>query len=189
MNGLILAAGRGSRLGSLTDEGPKCLIEVNGRSLLSRQVDALKRAGVDSPKVVTGWKSERVRALGYETIENTEWDRTSMVGSLTTARDVLLRDVTLVSYGDIIYGASTAGRLAKSPHPLAISYDPDWLSLWSKRFANPLDDAETFSIDGARYYSRNWRTSAIAGRSGWPVHGPNSLHSSSLAGSRTDNRG
>ena len=149
MNGLILAAGRGSRLGSLTDEGPKCLIEVNGRSLLSRQVDALKRAGVDSPRIVTGWKSERVRALGYETIENTEWDQTSMVGSLTTARDVLLRDVTLVSYGDIIYGASTVGRLAKSPHSLAISYDPDWLSLWSKRFANPLDDAETFSIDGA----------------------------------------
>ena len=48
MHGLILAAGRGSRMGVLGDERPKCLVELEGRPLLERQVAALRRGGADS---------------------------------------------------------------------------------------------------------------------------------------------
>ena len=44
MKAIILSAGQGSRLGHLTDDRPKCLIEFGGRSLLDRQLDALDRA-------------------------------------------------------------------------------------------------------------------------------------------------
>ena len=62
MKAIILSAGQGSRLGHLTDDRPKCLIEFNGRSLLDRQLDTLAANGVDEAVVVTGFHDELVNA-------------------------------------------------------------------------------------------------------------------------------
>jgi len=55
---IILSAGQGSRLGHLTDDRPKCLIEFNGRTLLDRQLDALAANGVEEAVVVTGFRDD-----------------------------------------------------------------------------------------------------------------------------------
>lgn len=52
MKVLILAAGHGNKLRPLTDEMPKCMIEVNGKSIIDRQLDAIRACGAR-----TGWKS------------------------------------------------------------------------------------------------------------------------------------
>ena len=62
MKAIILSAGQGSRLGHLTDDKPKCLIEFNGRSLLDRQLDALAANGVSEAVIVTGFHDELVNA-------------------------------------------------------------------------------------------------------------------------------
>ena len=46
MKGIILAAGRGSRMGVLTDERPKCLTVLAGRTLLEWQIEAMRKAGI-----------------------------------------------------------------------------------------------------------------------------------------------
>ena len=46
MRAIILAAGRGSRMKALTSDKPKCLVELRGRSLLERQLEALRGGGV-----------------------------------------------------------------------------------------------------------------------------------------------
>jgi choline kinase len=71
-----------------------------------------------------------------------------MVESLAAADAWLSEQPVLVSYGDIVYGATAVRRLAESTAPLAIAYDPDWEALWRSRFDRPLDDAETFLLDG-----------------------------------------
>lgn len=147
MRGLVLAAGRGSRLGPFTTDRPKCLVELAGSTLLDRQVAALRAAGAREVGVVTGWHSEAVEATGLPTFHNPRWASTTMVGSLATAREWLLDEPLLVCYGDIIYSAATAAKLAAQDAPLAIAYDPDWEPLWRKRFDRPLDDAETFTLD------------------------------------------
>jgi L-glutamine-phosphate cytidylyltransferase len=146
MRGLVLAAGRGSRLGPFTTDRPKCLVELAGSTLLERQVAALRAAGAREVGVATGWHSEAVQATGLPTFHNPRWASTTMVGSLATAREWLLDEPLLAGYGDIIYGAATASSLAAQDAPLAIAYDPDWESLWRKRFSRPLDDAETFAL-------------------------------------------
>src|SRR6476619_8338112 len=63
MKAIILSAGQGSRLGHLTDDRPKCLIEFGGRSLLDRQLDTLAANGVDEVVVVTGFRDDQIEAV------------------------------------------------------------------------------------------------------------------------------
>lgn len=148
MNAVILTAGRGSRLGSLTDECPKCLVRLGGRTLLEWQLEALRGAGISRIAAVRGYCAERVRAPELMTFENPRWAEANMVASLRCASDWLSVDPCLVCYGDIVYSASTVKTLAQSTADLAIAYDVNWLRLWQARFADPLSDAETFVLDG-----------------------------------------
>ncbi len=151
MKALILAAGRGSRLGGYTADRPKCLVDLDGRTLLERQVAALRAAGADEVGVVTGWCADAVRDTGLPTFHNPRWADSTMVESLAAAHNWLATASVLVSYGDIVYGATTALRLAESTAELAIAYDPHWESLWRSRFERPLDDAETFRLDDSGF--------------------------------------
>jgi NDP-sugar pyrophosphorylase family protein len=62
---IILAAGRGSRMNSLTEDLPKCLLEVVGKPLLQHQINALKTAGITDLLIVTGYKRESLQGTGY----------------------------------------------------------------------------------------------------------------------------
>ena len=55
----------------------------------------------------------------------------------------------IVSYADIFYRGDLIRGLAGAPGALVITYDRRWRELWTRRFADPLSDAETFRIDGA----------------------------------------
>jgi L-glutamine-phosphate cytidylyltransferase len=147
VQGLILAAGRGSRMPAYTRSGPKCLVSVGGGTLLERQVAALRSAGAARIAVVGGWQVDALHGRGVEVLHNPEWEATTMVASLCRADDRLAADTTLVSYGDIAFSPATARRLAACPAPLALAYDRDWHALWRRRFADPLEDAETFALD------------------------------------------
>jgi len=144
--GIILAAGRGSRLGGLTEAIPKCLVELGGMPLLEWQLRSLRAAGISRTVVVGGYRSELIEAYGVETLLNPRWRDTNMVASLLYARD-LIRGPVIVSYGDIVYGPEVVTVLAEESAHLAISHDQDWRSLWNARFDDPLLDAETFRLD------------------------------------------
>ncbi len=150
MKAIILAAGRGSRLQGLTDQKPKCLVELDGRPLLDYQLEALRNAGISEIGIVTGYRKETLGGRGLVEFHNPRWDRTNMVSSLACANQWLLEGPVIVSYSDIFYEPSAVISLIESRAELAITFDPNWLSLWSKRFKNPLEDAETFrlNIDG-----------------------------------------
>ena len=62
MIAMILAAGRGERLRPKTDTSPKALVEVAGRSLLERHLDAIKAAGIETVVINLGWLGEQIVA-------------------------------------------------------------------------------------------------------------------------------
>ena len=85
---VLLAAGRGSRLGSLTEETPKCLLPVAGRCLLDRQLDALNTAGVTDITVVAGFQAARVEshvAGRCRVIRNEVWATNNSVAAVHVA--------------------------------------------------------------------------------------------------------
>jgi len=67
-----------------------------------------------------------------------------MVYSMTQASEWLSADECIISYSDIFYTPDSIKRLMLANANLAITYDPNWLELWSRRFSDPLQDAETF---------------------------------------------
>jgi len=147
MKAIILAAGRGSRMKNLTDEKPKCLVELRGKPLLEWQLAALREAGVEDIAIVTGYKRELLVENGLVEFHNSRWAETNMVSSLACAEVWLQSEPCIVSYSDIFYDASAVESLLKSTASLAVTYDPHWLKLWEKRFSDPLLDAETFRIN------------------------------------------
>jgi choline kinase len=151
MRAVILAAGRGSRMGGLTEDRPKCLVKLGGRPLIDWQIAALAAAGIAEIGVVRGYRGERLAGHGARRFDNVRWAETNMVVSLLAAEEWLAAAPAVVSYADIVYGAATVRALIDAPPaPIAITYDPDWLWLWRQRFADPLSDAESFRIADGR---------------------------------------
>ena len=92
MRGIILAAGKGSRLNGTAGDKPKCLVEAGGVTLLERQIQALQHAGIEDITVVVGCQAERVRmrcghSVSY--VENARFAETNSLFSLWMARALL----------------------------------------------------------------------------------------------------
>lgn len=130
----------------LTDERPKCLVEVRGKSLLDRQLEALRTAGITEIAVVTGFKRELLADRGLVEFHNARWAETNMVSSMACAEDWMQVEPCIVSYSDIFYGPAAVRSLMTCEASLAVTYDPDWQALWTQRFGDPLLDAETFRL-------------------------------------------
>src|SRR6202050_1650897 len=149
MRAVILGAGRGSRMGHLADDRPKCFVELEGKPLIERQIAALRRGGVDEIGVVRGYRAEMIDFPGLSYFANERWAETNMVMSLAAASAWLRSGPVIASYADIFYRSELVRGLAGAPGELVISYDRAWRNLWTLRFADPLADAETFRINAA----------------------------------------
>lgn len=130
----------------LTDERPKCLVEVRGKALLDRQLEALRMAGITEIAVVTGYKRELLADRGLVEFYNARWAETNMVSSIVCAEDWLQVEPCIVSYSDIFYEPAAVRSLMTCGASLAVTYDPNWQALWTQRFGDPLLDAETFRL-------------------------------------------
>jgi len=151
MKAIILAAGRGRRMGALTDDRPKGLTKLGGLTLMERAIQSLREGGCTSIGIATGYRAELVAHLGDHAFHNAAWAQTNMVMTLAAARDWLTAEPVIISYSDIFYSAQTVAALIGAAAPIGIAYDPLWLALWSQRFTDPLSDAETFKRDTDGY--------------------------------------
>ncbi len=122
MQAVILAAGMGKRLGSLTQNSPKCMVKVNGISIIERTLYSLDKLGLNKIVIVTGYKedvlSRFVSGLKIKTeiefINNCEYDKTNNVYSFYLAKDVLIKDDTLLLESDIVFSDGLLSRLILS---------------------------------------------------------------------------
>jgi choline kinase len=146
MRAIILAAGRGSRLGVHTESQPKCLVELAGKSLIHWQHDALRSAGVEQIAVVRGYQAESLPTYFDAVFDNPRWSQTNMVTTLRCAAEWLATEPCLVAYSDIVYHPAILCALMRAEGPLAITYDRCWQALWQARFTEPLLDAESFQL-------------------------------------------
>ena len=105
MQGLILAAGRGSRMGNYHTGTPKCLLEVGGRHLIEHQLESLAEAGVAPVAAVVGYSSDEVRrVLGIraDCLYNARWETTNSIYSFWLARD-WIKGPVLILNSDVLF--------------------------------------------------------------------------------------
>jgi len=152
LRALILAAGEGSRLKPLTNDRPKVMVELNGRSILDRQVAVLNSLGITDIALATGFSSHCFAELGLPTFDNANWERTNMVASMFNAADFLDagQEDIIVAYGDIVYEQRVLAKLLESDSSVAITSDTQWKKYWALRTNDIFGDIESFVIDDAK---------------------------------------
>lgn len=155
---IILAAGQGTRLRPLTESKPKCMVELNGESLLERQLTTIRCCGIKEEDIyiLTGYREDIIRDYLSDTkinlIWNAHFETTNMVCTLMCAEEILKKETDVViSYGDIIYTPEVLGELLKTKEELSVVVDNEWYQYWARRCDNPLDDAETLMMDSNKY--------------------------------------
>jgi L-glutamine-phosphate cytidylyltransferase len=119
---IILAAGRGSRLGPRLEGLPKCLLPIGGLTLLERQLSALDLAGVSAITVVAGYEAGRVASAcdgAADVLVNERFAETNSLYSLWLARP-LLSDGFVVLNGDVLFHPQLLGDLLSSRHDDAL---------------------------------------------------------------------
>ena len=125
MIGVILAAGMAKRLRPLTDEKPKCLLEVGGETLLQRTVDAMISAGIKEFVVVTGYRENMIREFltarypqyTINFIDNPDYEHNNNIFSLWLAMEKLHGTEVLLMDSDILCDPEAVRRVARKTVP------------------------------------------------------------------------
>lgn len=111
MQGLILAAGMGKRLGELTQNNTKCMVKVNGVSLVERVLHQLDQYNLSRIIIVVGYEGKKlieyINTLKINTrilfVENPVYDKTNNIYSLALAKEYLVQEDTLLLESDLIF--------------------------------------------------------------------------------------
>ncbi len=139
--GIILAAGRGVRLGNLTAEIPKGLLEIAGMSLIARQVQALRAFDIKDIYAVTGFAADKMKqAFGKEIkyIFNPRWDTANNIYSLYLAGEIAADGFVLINSDDFFH-RGILENLLKDGRPDAINVD-DFKKLGEEEMKVKLED-------------------------------------------------
>ena len=137
MQAIILAAGMGRRLGPLTADNTKCMVEVNGQCLIDRMLNQLSALRLDRIVIITGYEGEKLRShvrrmhpsANVEFVDNPVYERTNNIYSLWLARDYMKADDTLLLESDIIFDDEILRLIYNSKQPdvaLVDKYQP-WM--------------------------------------------------------------
>jgi phosphoenolpyruvate phosphomutase len=119
---VVLAAGFEPQLLPLIQDRPKAMLEVKGRTILERQVEALRHCGVRDVVVVRGYKKERVSLPGLRFVDNDRYAETGEVGSLFGAERELDGPFVLL-YGDILFDPAILVKLLQTKADVAVVVD------------------------------------------------------------------
>ncbi|BAU57030.2 putative sugar nucleotidyltransferase [Halorhodospira halochloris] len=147
-----MAAGQGTRLRPLTDDRPKCMVELEGKPLLEHQLEVLRGAGIEDIHVVGGYRAEWLQRPDITLHINERFDQTNMVATLFAAESVMAgSDEVIIAYGDIVYEPRVLNALLACNAPVCLTVDRAWRRYWEARMDDPLADAETLKLtDGNR---------------------------------------
>ena len=123
--GVILAAGMAKRLRPLTDTKPKCLLEVGGKTLLQRTVDAMISAGAQELVVVTGYRENMIREfltihyplVTIHFIDNVDYEHNNNIFSLWLAMQQWHGSEVLLMDSDILCDPEAVRRVARKTTP------------------------------------------------------------------------
>ncbi len=138
MKTLILAAGAGSRLNEITNGLPKPLVDINGTSLIQRQINLLKKKSIKKIFVIRGFKSNEFHLDDVSYIEDFEYDKHDQLGSLVVAESELSDDL-LITFGDIIFDEDILDQILSSNSNFGVAIDLNWTKSYEKRIDNPIE--------------------------------------------------
>lgn len=125
MQVLIPAAGMGSRLGRHTSDKTKCMVKVNGETLIERTLNSLINYNIDKFIFVVGYEKEKLidllgdnyKGIPITYIHNDQYYKTNNIYSIYLAREILAQDDTILIESDLIFEEDIIKKVINNPYP------------------------------------------------------------------------
>ena len=138
MQALMLAAGLGKRLAKYTKNNTKCMVEVAGKKLIDRAIEAVKKAGINRFVFVVGYKGENLKQyildnhegeMEFVFINNDVYDKTNNIYSFYLAKDELEKEDTILLESDLIYDEDLIADIVKAEdkNVVAVAKYESWM--------------------------------------------------------------
>ena len=143
---IIVAAGIGSRLGELTKEFPKSLIDINGKSILERQISLFKKFGIDNIVIIRGPHREKFSFNDVKYVNDDDYENHNLLGSLMVAEDELNEDV-IISYGDIVFDEIILEQILAFSGNAGLAIDYNWEKNYSEKSKELLGKVSVVTIE------------------------------------------
>lgn len=148
---ILIAAGRGKRLGTHTDEVPKSMVPVGDKPILGWVWDAFAKAGIEELVVIRGYRGDVLEDFVKDLVpkaifvDNTQWQTNNVLLSLMYARP-FLDQPCLLSYSDIIFTPAVARAAVESPADIGLVIDRKFRDIYEGRTEHPLDEGEVSDL-------------------------------------------
>lgn len=159
MQAIILAAGMGRRLKELTQDNTKCMVKVNGVTLIERMLRQLEKQHLSRIVIVVGYKGQKlidfIATLDIQTpivyVNNPIYDKTNNIYSLFLAKDYLCKEDTLLLESDLIFEDSVLEELFNDPRETLALVDKyeSWMDGTCMKVTD--DDRITAFISGKNF--------------------------------------
>jgi len=149
MKAIIVAAGPSSRLMPITNEKPKCLLDVGSKTILERALEALQKNGIEDITVVRGYCSELINFPNITYYQNPDFRENNILRSLFYAEDEM-NDDFIFSYSDIVYSKEIVQKLVQDKDDISLIVDVDWRQHYEGRHQHPISEAELVKVENDR---------------------------------------
>ncbi len=151
MQPIIIGAGRGQRLKSMTEHQPKCFTKVGERRILDWTLEAFEKAGLRTPVFIGGYLIESVQGdyAGLTFCHNKDWPNNNILASLFYA-EPHMEEGFICSYSDILFKDSVIRRAVEHPGDIVLCVDTHWRDRYQGRTQHPEDDAEKLTAEDDR---------------------------------------
>ena len=146
MKGVVIAAGRGLRMGRLTESRPKCLLPIAGRPLIEHTIENLRLAGCSQIIVIVGYKAGAVDVRNVQYVLNADFANNNILHSFMKASEYLVGPI-IASYSDIWVEPWIFRSLVETPGDIVLAVDRDWQSYYEGRTQHPVSEAENVYFD------------------------------------------
>ncbi|RZD41908.1 MAG: hypothetical protein CXT78_10245 [Thaumarchaeota archaeon] len=140
MKVIIIAAGSATRLEKITKGKPKGLLEINGKSIIQRQIELFKKYNIDDIIIITGPHKEfGISNVTY--VEDTNYENHDVLGSLMVASNFLNGEV-LTCYSDVLFNEEILKQILNFNGEIGIPIDLDWEKNYVGRIQHPKSEAD-----------------------------------------------
>ena len=157
MKAIVIAAGEGSRMGKLTQNIPKPLVNVNGKSIIERQLSILKQNGILDIIIITGPHHEKFNFEKIRYVRDENFLEHDQLGSLMSAKKEIDGDI-IILFADIIFEDIILAKILESKSDISIAVDMDLERIHVSRTDNSFDEADKVRFEKGSV-SRIFKTS------------------------------
>ena len=149
MRAILIAAGSGIRLGNITKNLPKPLVDINGKSIIEREITLLKKNGINDIVIIIGPHKEKFLFKNCKYVFDSFYDNHDQLGSLMAAKAKIKGDL-IIFFADILFDNSILQQILNVKADIAVAIDLDWEKSYLERSDNPPSEADKVLIENGK---------------------------------------